>query len=102
MLTKLGLYINTIQSMKASQIYYRIRKILKLDCSIGCKVSGDLNAVRPIATVPELDFDSMFLERFSVEEFIIGMENGILRMSRRYGTLIYTILNIFFQLLKLI
>lgn len=70
MLTKLGLYINTIQSMKVSQIYYRIRKILKLDCSIGCKVSGDLNAVRPIATVPQLDFDPMFLERFSVEEFM--------------------------------
>lgn len=36
MLAKLGLYANTVKSMKPSQVYYRIRKMLKLDCSIGC------------------------------------------------------------------
>lgn len=42
MLAKLELYANTIRSMKASQIYYRIRKMLKLDCSIGCVVASDV------------------------------------------------------------
>ena len=41
MLAKLGLYANTVKSMKPSQVYYRIRKMLQLDCSIGCKVTSD-------------------------------------------------------------
>ena len=40
MFAKLELYADTIKSMKASQIYYRIRKMLKMNCSLGCSVSS--------------------------------------------------------------
>ena len=70
MLVKLGLYVNTIKLMRASQIYYRIRKILKLDCSIGCKVTGDVNNVKAIRAVSELDFDQVFIKRFSADEIL--------------------------------
>ena len=70
MLTKLELYANTVKSMKVSQIYYRIRKKFKIDCSIGCVVSSDVGHINPIATVVELDFDPIFLGRFSADEII--------------------------------
>lgn len=70
MIAKLSLYANTIKSMRASQIYCRIRKMLKLDCSIGCTVSSNTGRVEPIATVSELDFDLSFLERFSADEIL--------------------------------
>lgn len=70
MLTKLDLYANTIKLMKVSQIYYRIRKKMRLDCSIGCTVASTVDNVRPIATVPELDFDPAFLNRFSADEIL--------------------------------
>lgn len=70
MLKKLRLYANTMKSMKASQIYYRVRKLLKFDCSIGCRVTEDISKTEPIATLPELDFDSDFLARFPAEEFL--------------------------------
>lgn len=60
MLAKLGLYANTVKSMKPSQVYFRIRKMLKLDCSVGCKVTSDVSKVAPIATVDELDYDPVF------------------------------------------
>ena len=69
MLAKLRLYANTVKLMKPSQIYYRVRKTLKLDCSIGCKVTGNVSKTNSIATVRELDFDSVFLERFPADEF---------------------------------
>ena len=70
MLAKLGLYANTIKSMKPSQVYYRIRKMLQLDCSIGCKVTSDVSRVVPIATVEELDYDPAFLRRFPADELL--------------------------------
>lgn len=75
MIAKLSLYANTIKSMRASQIYYRIRKMLKLDCSIGCTVSSNTGRVEPIATVSELDFDLSFLERFSADEILADKSN---------------------------
>ena len=70
MLAKLGLYANTVKSMKPSQVYYRIRKMLQLDCSIGRKVTSDVSKVVPIATVEELDYDPAFLRRFSADELL--------------------------------
>lgn len=70
MLAKLGLYANTVKSMKPSQVYYRIRKMLQLDCSIGCKVTSDVSKVMPIATVEELDYDPAFLRRFPADELL--------------------------------
>ena len=81
MLAKLELYANTIKSMKASQIYYRIRKMLKLDCSIGCVVASGVGKAEPIVTVPELDYDPVFLKRFSVDE-ILGDKVSFLHSSK--------------------
>ena len=63
MLAKLGLYANTVKSMKPSQVYYRIRKMLQLDCSIGCKVTSDVSKV-------VLDYDPAFLRRFPADELL--------------------------------
>lgn len=68
MFAKLGLYANTVKSMKLTQVYYRIRKMLKLDCSIGCKITSDVSQVAPITTVDELDYDPTFLRRFPADE----------------------------------
>ena len=81
MLAKLELYANTIKSMKTSQIYYRIRKMLKLDCSIGCAVASDVGKAEPIVTVPELDYDPVFLKRFSADE-ILGDKVTFLHSSK--------------------
>lgn len=70
MFAKLELYADTIKSMKASQIYYRIRKMLKMNCSLGCSVSSGVERAKPIATVSMLDFDSAFLERFPADEIL--------------------------------
>lgn len=70
MLAKLELYANTIKSMKPSQVYYRVRKMLKLDCGIGCTVTSDVSKAEPIATVIELDYDPVFLKRFPADELL--------------------------------
>ena len=70
MLIKLGLYVNTIKSMKISQIYYRVRKIFKLNCDIGCVVTSDVSKAEPVETVSELNFDPIFLKRFSADELL--------------------------------
>lgn len=83
MLAKLGLYANTIKSMNPSQIYYRIRKMLKMDCSIGCAVTSDAGQAEPIATVPELDFDPVFVRRFPADE-ILADKITILHTSKEF------------------
>lgn len=83
MLAKLGLYADTIKSMKASQIYYRIRKMLKMDCGIGCTVTSDAGQAESITTVPELDFDPVFVERFPADE-ILADKITILHTSKEF------------------
>ena len=83
MLAKLGLYANTIKSMKASQLYYRIRKMMKMNCSVGCAVSSDAGQAEPITTVPELDFDPVFVERFPADE-ILTDKITILHTSKEF------------------
>ena len=34
-LRKIGLYLRTVQYLKLSQIYYRVKKTLKMKCSLG-------------------------------------------------------------------
>lgn len=70
MLKKFALYFNTIRSMKVSQMYYRVRRMLHLDCSLGFGVAEDVRRAEAIASVQELDFDPDFLSRFSVEELL--------------------------------
>ena len=40
------------------------------DCSIGCNIREQVNSVNPIKVIPELDFDSKFLARCSVDEWM--------------------------------
>ena len=70
MLAKLGLYANTVKSMKPSQVYYRVKRMLQLDCSVGCKVTSDVSKISPIMTVDELNYDPTFLSRFPADEFL--------------------------------
>lgn len=62
--------MNTIKEMKASQVYYRLRNLLGLSCSIGQPITTDKSRAKPIATVLELDYDPVFLKRFSADEFL--------------------------------
>ena len=67
---KTTLCFQTVLRMKPSQVLYRIRKKLGLRCTIGCGVQGSPDQVHPVATIPELDFDPVFLSRFSSEELL--------------------------------
>ncbi len=72
MFKQLFLYFNTIKYLKPSQIYYRIKKILKMNCSLGVypqKLTEDL-VPKPVETIEELDFDKVFLSRFPVDEIM--------------------------------
>lgn len=68
----ISLYYHTIKNMKPSQVFWRVRKMLGLRCSLGVQPSAISRELRPIAALQELDFDTIFLERFPVEEFMAG------------------------------
>ena len=69
-LHQIGLYWNTVRYLKPTQIFHRVGKMLKMNCSLGAypkPIEADFTP-RPIATIQELDFDPIFLARFPVEE----------------------------------
>lgn len=71
-LRKIGLYWNTVRYLKPSQIYYRVKKMLKFSISLGIypqKLREDFIPFA-LATVKELDFDPIFLARFPIEEIM--------------------------------
>ena len=73
-LRKINLYLNTVKYLKPSQIYYRIRKTIKMNCSLGAypkSIDWDCKTA-PLDTIAELDFDPVFLARFHVEETMAG------------------------------
>lgn len=70
MLHKPSLYWNTVRYMKPSQIYYRLRKMGRLSCTLGVVPAKAHDDFSPISTIPELDFDPVFLARFPVEELM--------------------------------
>ena len=63
---KLCLYLNTVRYLKPSQIYYRIKKILKMNCSLGIYPKAIAYGCQTTSfdTVEELDFDSVFYQDF--------------------------------------
>ncbi len=69
-LRKIGLYLNTVRYLKPSQIYYRIKKTLRMNCSLGVYPKKIELGSEPasLGTIDELDFDPVFLERFPAEE----------------------------------
>ena len=71
-MSKLTLYWNTVRYLKPSQVYYRLRKMLRMSCSLGLLPQETNKSISTIRTVPELDFDPVFLARFSVEDLIAG------------------------------
>lgn len=73
-MNKLFLYWHTVRYMKPGQVYYRIRKMLKLKSTLGIQPAPmpKKEQLRPIATMPELDNDPVFLKRFPTEELLEG------------------------------
>lgn len=82
---KLSLYFHTVRYMKPSQVYHRIQKMLKRKCTLGVQVSKPANweNLSPVASVEELDFDPVFLARFSAEE-LMGNRVTFLHESREF------------------
>lgn len=73
-MNKLFLYWHTVRNMKPGQVYYRIRKMLKLCSTLAIQPAALTNKeqLAPVAAIPELDFDPVFLQRFSAEEILSG------------------------------
>ena len=74
MLKKLSLYLQTVKCMKVSQIWHRLRKKMRLSCSLGVQPAAmpERERISPIFTLQELDFDPVFLARFPAQEFLAG------------------------------
>lgn len=70
MVNKISLYYNTIKYMKISQIYYRVKKILGLSCSLSYKPKLFHGYTNSVANIRELDFDGVFLNRFNVNDLM--------------------------------
>lgn len=68
---KATLYFHTLKYMKPSQVYFRLRKVAGLKCSLGCRGEElDCGKVRPIPAMRELDYDPAFLSRFPAEDLL--------------------------------
>ncbi len=80
---RLSLYYHTLRHMRPAQTVSRVRKKLGLPCSLGVRPAASFSAVQNIASPAGLDFDPVFLARFSVEEL---MEN---RLSLLHATVAF-------------
>ena len=72
-LRKIRLYWNAVRYLKPSQIYYRVKKMLKLSISLGTypqKLRENFIPLTP-ETAKELDFDPIFLARFPLDEIMV-------------------------------
>lgn len=72
MLKKVVLYFYTLKNMKLSQIVARIRKKFGLPNYLGIHTSLFCGNVQSFISPEELDFDPVFLSRFSVNELMEG------------------------------
>lgn len=70
MLEKLLLVRNTIRYLKPSQIFYRLRKAANLFCTLGVVPKKSYDKISLISPIPELDFDPIFLARFSADRLM--------------------------------
>ena len=66
---KLSNYWHTVKYLKPEQIIYRVTGKLGMACSLGVKACAD-TADGPVALLPQLDFDPVFLSRFPVAELM--------------------------------
>ncbi len=69
---KISAYWHALRNMKSSQVYYRLRRMLKLRVSLGIQLAPVPVQMNAVLSVKELDFDPVFLSRFSVEELLTG------------------------------
>lgn len=85
-LRKIRLYWNTLRYLKPSQIYYRVKKMLKFSVSFGIypqKLREDFIPLT-LGVVKELDFDPIFLARFPLDE-IMADKVTILHESEHFS-----------------
>lgn len=82
-MNKLLLYWDTVRRMKLSQIWYRIRKRLGCGCTLGVQPAPmpKQSQLHPVATIQELDFDPLFLARFSVKDMMGGTVSFLHQME---------------------
>ncbi len=69
---KATLYANTIRYLRPEQLWYQATKRLGRTCSLikGYTPLCKIEAVRPVPAIKELDYDTEFLSRFSVDELM--------------------------------
>lgn len=70
MIQKAGLYFNTIRYMKASQVYYRLKKKAGFRCTAGYIPPEKYSEIQIISVPKELDFDSVFIGRFDADQLV--------------------------------
>ena len=72
MISKLLLYVRTIRNMKPIQVFSRMKKMFGLGNSLGILPQPMPQDIRRFESVEELDYDKIFLSRFSADEFVDG------------------------------
>ena len=83
MITKVMLYFNTIKYMKPSQVFYRLKKKLGMECTIGCLPQLEYDKPHIIKTPLDLDMDCIFLERYNPNEILMDIVT-FLNSSRKF------------------
>ncbi len=69
---KAALYANTIRYLKTEQLWHQATKRLGCPCPLikGYIPDFKVESVRPVPAIRELDYDTEFLSRFSVDELM--------------------------------
>lgn len=70
MLGKIRVYVHTIRYMKPEQVFWRVGKKMGIKCSLKGTNSSKGTGRRIFVSIPELDYDPVFLSRFCVEELM--------------------------------
>lgn len=67
---KLKLYFDSVRYMKPSQVFWRIAKRMGIPCTLGHCPNPKGKTINVLPQLPLLDFDPVFLNRFSVEKLM--------------------------------
>ena len=71
MIKKIILYLNTIHHIKLSQLYFRLKRKLKLKCKLTNKIKlHKYNNINAVPSIYMLDFDYLFLKKFNVKDLL--------------------------------
>ncbi|NLB08948.1 MAG: hypothetical protein GX832_04665 [Clostridiales bacterium] len=77
---KVSLYYHTIKYLKLSQVVNRLRIMLGKGCKPGVSASECITNIQKVVSTETLNFDPVFLARFSVDEL---MKNKITILHSR-------------------